>query len=255
MKNSETGKELLKISEVAKAAGVSTQTVHYYLREGLLTPPVKTSPNMAYYDPVVIDEIKLIKELQKERYLPISVIKIILEARRQGQQADHVEEMQSVMKQLFNGHGGENTGELLSASELASSTGLSMETIAKFREMGLLTPASRGGNRYGKADERIGRAFKKLLDLGLTMKDLSIYGQYAGIMRSEVRALRGRLIDRVHDGSISLKEVVALLNDLKTDLAFKIYREAMLEERPKSFSWKQRRRAKHDDTKPQQGEP
>ncbi len=237
MTETDNNKELLKISEVAKAAGVSTQTVHYYLREGLLTPPVKTSPNMAYYHPVIINEIKLIKELQKERYLPISVIKIILEARRHGQKADHVEEMQSMMKHLFNGHDAENAGEFLSAAGLASLTGLSQETIGTLEEMGLLTPAcAAGGNRYGRLDERIGRMFKKLLDLGLTMDDLKMYSQYAGMLRSEVRILRGRLIDRVHDGSISLKEVVGLLNDLKADLAVKIYREAMLEERPKTSS-------------------
>lgn len=226
-------KDLLKISEVARAAGVSTQTVHYYLREGLLTPPVKTSPNMAYYCPAVIDEIKMVKELQKERYLPISVIKMILEARRHGQEAGHVEEMQSMMEHFFNGFGEENPGEYLTASGFIASTGLSKTETGKLEEMGLLAPASTvEGNRYGKADERIGRMFKKLLDLGLTLEDLRIYSQYAGMLRSEVRTLRGKLIDRVHEGSISLKELIGLINDLKHDMAFKIYRESFLKDRP-----------------------
>lgn len=237
MKEAETKNGLLKISEVANAARVSTQTVHYYLREGLLTPPVKTSPNMAYYNPVVIDEIKLIKELQKERYLPISVIKLIIEARRHGQEAGHVEEMQSMMMHLFNRHDEEDDGEFLSEAGLASSTGLSQETVGILEQMGLLTPARTArGSRYCRLDERIGRMFKKLLDLGLTMDDLKIYSQYAGMLRSEARTLRGKLIHRVHDGSVSLKEVVSLLNDLKNDLSVKIYREAMLEERPKTTS-------------------
>ncbi len=225
--------DLLKISEVAKAAGVSTQAVHYYLREGLLTPPVKTSPNMAYYSPVVIDEIKLIKELQKERYLPISVIKIIIEAKRRGQEAGHVEKMQSMMKQLFSGYDTENPGELLTVSDFIKSTGLPETAVLKLEEMGLLTPSrAPAGSHYDKTDERVGRMFKKLLDLGLTLEDLSIYGQYAGIVRSEVRTMRGKLIDRVHEGCVSLKEVVELLNDLKHDLTFKIYREAFLKDRP-----------------------
>lgn len=233
MKEVEPKKDLLKINEVAKAAGVSTQTVHYYLREGLLTPPVKTAPNMAYYHPVIIDEIKLIKELQTKRYLPISVIKIILEARRDGQEADHIEEMQSMLGQLFNNPDTETPGDLASTKDFILSTGLPETTIGQLEEMGLLTPTcASDGKYYGKADERIGRMFKKLLDLGLTLEELRMYSQYTEMLRNEARTLRGKLIHRVHDGSVSLKEVVGLLNDLKTELAEKIYREVISGPRP-----------------------
>ncbi|MDD2442963.1 MAG: MerR family transcriptional regulator [Desulfotomaculaceae bacterium] len=233
MKEAEPKKNLLKISEVVKAARVSAQTVHFYLREGLLTPPVKTAPNMAYYYPVIIDEIKLIKELQTKRYLPISVIKIILEARRGGQKADHIEEMQSVLVQLFKNPDTETPGELASTKDFISSTGLSETTIGLLEEMGLLTPTCEvDGKCYGKADGRIGRMFKKLLDLGLTLEDLRMYSQYAQMLRLEARTMRGKLIHRVHDGSVSLKEIVDLLNDLKTELAEKIYREAVSGPRP-----------------------
>jgi len=232
MKEADPKKDLLKINEVAKAAGVSTQTVHYYLREGLLTPPVKTAPNMAYYQPVIIDEIKLIKELQTKRYLPISVIKLILEARRDGQKADHIEEMQSMFGHLFNNLSKEPPVDF-ALTDFISSTGLPETTIGVLEEMGLLTPTcAADGKHYGKADERIGRMFKKLLDLGLTPEELRIYSQYTKMLRLEARTLRGKLIHRVHDGSVSLKEVVGLLNDLKIELAEKIYREVVSEPRP-----------------------
>ncbi len=233
MKEAEPKKDLLKISEVTKAARVSTQTVHYYLREGLLTPPVKTAPNMAYYQPVIIDEIKLIKELQTKRYLPISVIKLILEARRDGQKADHIEEMESMFGQLFNNPDTGTSGNLASTKDFISLTGLPETTIGLLEEMGLLTPTyAADGKHYGKADERIGRMFKKLLDLGLTPEELRMYSQYTEMLRLEARTLRGKLIHRVHDGSVSLKEVVGLLNDLKIELAEKIYREVVSEPRP-----------------------
>ena len=40
---------LLRMRELAEAAGVSAGTIKHYLREGLLPEPVKTSRNMAYY--------------------------------------------------------------------------------------------------------------------------------------------------------------------------------------------------------------
>jgi DNA-binding transcriptional MerR regulator len=67
--------ELLKISELAEQSGVPVATVRHYLREGLLPEPVKTSRNMAYYPPQFVDRIRLIKQLQEERFMPLRVIR------------------------------------------------------------------------------------------------------------------------------------------------------------------------------------
>ena len=53
--------------------------VRHYLREGLLPEPVKTSRNMAYYPPEFVDRIRLIKQLQEERFMPLRVIRDLLE--------------------------------------------------------------------------------------------------------------------------------------------------------------------------------
>src|SRR5947207_2757185 len=66
---------LLKISELADRSGVPVATIHHYLREGLLPEPVKTSRNMAYYPPEFVDRIRLIKQLQEERFMPLRVIR------------------------------------------------------------------------------------------------------------------------------------------------------------------------------------
>ena len=57
-------------------------TVRHYLREGLLPEPVKTSRNMAYYPPEFVDRIRLIKQLQEERFMPLKVIRELLDAAR-----------------------------------------------------------------------------------------------------------------------------------------------------------------------------
>ena len=53
-------------------------TVRHYLREGLLPEPVKTSRNMAYYPPEFVERIRLIKQLQEERFMPLKVIRELL---------------------------------------------------------------------------------------------------------------------------------------------------------------------------------
>ena len=74
--------ELLKICELAERAGVPVATVRHYLREGLLPEPVKTSRNMAYYPPEFVERIRLIKQLQEERFMPLRVIRDLLERAR-----------------------------------------------------------------------------------------------------------------------------------------------------------------------------
>ena len=73
------GKPGLKMSELADASGVSAGTIKHYLREGLLPEPVRTSRNMAYYPPEFVDRIRTIKRLQEERFMPLRLIREVLE--------------------------------------------------------------------------------------------------------------------------------------------------------------------------------
>ncbi len=73
---------LLKMSELADASGVSAGTIKHYLREGLLgkgEDVVRTSRNMAWYPPDFVERIRLIKQLQEERFMPLRAIRRVLE--------------------------------------------------------------------------------------------------------------------------------------------------------------------------------
>jgi len=73
---------LLRMSELAERSGVSPATIKHYLREGLLgsgEDVVKTSRNMAWYPPEFVDRLKLIRRLQEERYMPLKVIREVLD--------------------------------------------------------------------------------------------------------------------------------------------------------------------------------
>jgi AcrR family transcriptional regulator/predicted DNA-binding transcriptional regulator AlpA len=74
--------KLLRIGELSRRTGISTSAINYYVREGLLPPPLKTAPNMAYYDPMYVDMVNSIKVLQREKGLSLNEIKELLE---QGQ--------------------------------------------------------------------------------------------------------------------------------------------------------------------------
>jgi AcrR family transcriptional regulator/predicted DNA-binding transcriptional regulator AlpA len=64
----------LKISDLERISGIGRSTIHYYLREGLLSAPRRTGKTMAYYDASHVEELRRIRELQEEGY-PLSMIK------------------------------------------------------------------------------------------------------------------------------------------------------------------------------------
>jgi DNA-binding transcriptional MerR regulator len=123
---------LLKMSELAEQSGVSPATIKHYLREGLLPEPVKTSRNMAYYPPQFVDRLRLIKQLQEERYMPLKVIREVLDqevldAAARGRASDRVPREQALDR-------------------------LPPEVLDKMAELGVLTPNADG---YDAEDVRI----------------------------------------------------------------------------------------------------
>jgi len=83
----------LRIKDLEKITGIGRSTIHYYARQGLLSPPRKTGKTMAYYDVKHVQELKKIKDLKAEGY-PINYIKEMLGTRGDqvpGTQAEYVE--------------------------------------------------------------------------------------------------------------------------------------------------------------------
>ena len=66
--------------DLEKASGVGRETIRYYIREGLLPEPDKASRNSARYSDVHVARLRAIKRLQEERFLPLAVIRTLLEA-------------------------------------------------------------------------------------------------------------------------------------------------------------------------------
>lgn len=224
-------KRLMRIRELADATGVSTQTIHYYLREGLLPPPTKTSPNMAYYSQEYVEEIRLIKEFQEKHYLPLSVVKLVLDAKRQGKHVNDIQDMKLTLEDIFRPLGSGEEIEPVSLMEVVVMTGLPVETLEALTEMGILMPVTTPeGKRYDGLDVRIARAVKKLLDLGLAVADLNFFKAYVNTLLQGMQTIHDKVFRNV-DAShlIAGSQVKEILDDLKAALDVKMYRKAALE--------------------------
>jgi MerR family transcriptional regulator, copper efflux regulator len=60
--------DLLRISEAAKASGVSIQTVEYYIMLGLISPIVRPGTRRRFFDERIVKRIRLIRELNRSGY-------------------------------------------------------------------------------------------------------------------------------------------------------------------------------------------
>jgi DNA-binding transcriptional MerR regulator len=68
------GKKLMSIGVAAKEAGVSTQTLAYYIMVGLIKPTMVSDTNRRFFDSKAIERIKLIKRVNRSGY-PLRDIK------------------------------------------------------------------------------------------------------------------------------------------------------------------------------------
>ncbi len=59
---------LLRISAAASAAGVSRQTVEYYIMLGLLKPVRRAGKRARYFDDALVRRIRLIRQMNQSGY-------------------------------------------------------------------------------------------------------------------------------------------------------------------------------------------
>ena len=210
---------LLKMRELSEASGVSSATIKHYLREGLLPEPVRTSRNMAYYPPDFVERIKLIKQLQEERFMPLRVIKSMLDEDPERARA-LVELEDRILERALAGE-----QSRVSAAELRRRYDVPQEVLDRLADLEVLTPNSRG---YGPRDveivEAIGRFRAGGYDerIGFTVYDTLRYKRaLEDLVKEEVQVLLDRLagemdadraVELVAAGSEPLNELIAALH-------------------------------------------
>jgi DNA-binding transcriptional MerR regulator len=222
---------LLKMKELAEASGVSAGTIKHYLREGLLPEPVRTSRNMAYYPPEFVERIRLIKQLQEERFMPLKLIKSVLDE-DPGRARALVELEDRILERAL-----QNDRSRVSAAELRKRCGVPQEVLDRLAELEIVTPTRRG---YGPRDveiiEAIGRFRAGGYDerIGFTVYDTIRYKQaLEDLVKQEVEVLMERLAGEMDpDRAMELIEAgVEPLNDLIAALHQKLLLSELTQKR------------------------
>jgi DNA-binding transcriptional MerR regulator len=216
---------LLKISELAERSGVPVATVRHYLREGLLPEPVRTSRNMAYYPPEFVERIGVIKQLQEERFMPLRVIRDLLE--REDAEPDRLRAMIELEDRILErALAGER--ERIAADEVRSRYDVPREVLDRLAELGVLTPDEHG---YSPSDVRVIEAIGRFRAggyderIGFTVYDTLRYLRaLEPLVAEEVDVLTKRLAGDVNpDRALEIIEAgIGPLNDLMAALHTKL---------------------------------
>ena len=206
--------EMLRMGELARASGVSAATIKHYLREGLLPEPVKTSRNMAYYPADFVERIRMIKQLQEERYMPLRVIRDLLE-----EDPDRARALIELGDRLLE-HALAGESQRVSAADVLDRYDIPHDVLDRLAELEVLTPDENG---YSPSDVRIVEAISRFRAggyeerIGFTVYDTLRYKQsLADLVRQEVDVLMERLAGEMNpDEAMALIEAgTQPLNDL-----------------------------------------
>jgi DNA-binding transcriptional MerR regulator len=223
---------LLRMRELAEATGVSAGTIKHYLREGLLPEPVKTSRNMAYYPREFVERIKLIKQLQEERFLPLKVIKEVLENGRGERGPERLRALIELEDRILERTLGGEDSRGLSEAEVKKRYELPREALERLERLEVITPrVSNGKRRYGQDDLQIIEAVARMRAsgyseaLGFTVYDTLIYKRHLEqLVSEEVDVLMERVAGEMDTDEAAdlIEQAVEPMRDLIVALRTKL---------------------------------
>ncbi len=202
----------MRLKELVDKTGVSTETIQFYLREGILPKPRKRGKALADYGEHYVELISLIKNLQNKHFLPLSIIKkIIKRLKKLSPGEEHYFHMQS---EFFS-----PVGHLLFQQEIVGekafreTTGLADTWLAAAEEWGIISSEDRDGEKVFSSDDvAIGKLMVEMDEAGMGPKD--------GFDPEVLRHYRDRL-----------KDIVSSLNRQFTDQLYGVISEEEFAER------------------------
>ncbi len=139
----------MRIDDLAQRAGVPSRTIRYYTQQGLLPPP-ELRGRVGYYSDTHLERLRLIKELQEKRFLPLNVIRNVIRKFEAGADLDA---MLAPLDMVFAPRWSSEHSPELTREQLADQAGVSQDVVEEAEAMGFLFPVRRGRERRYTVDD------------------------------------------------------------------------------------------------------
>ncbi len=176
----------LKMKELEEMTGESRATILYWLSQGLLPPPEKTSANMSWYDSRYPRLIEAIRLLQKRMNHSIADIRAIVD--QQGGPMALLHAREKIDEFLFGGTS--PMSARMSREELLESAGIDPGTLDRMLDLGIVRPENPG--EFDEGDLNAAAKVGFLFSIGIPLEDLAFYGKAA----DSVARLESEMISR-----------------------------------------------------------
>ena len=195
----------MKMKELETLSGVGRETIRFYIREGLLPEPERPKPNVAIYCEEHIRRLEVIRTLQRERFLPLGVIKRLL-YEAGGRALDTVPGLFGLEFMLAARLGAETARAPVDAERLAAETGIALADMRRLADSGVivLVAGADGRPALQPQDAAVIRLWGRVNGLGFTQEagytpdDMRKYHAVAETLAEfEVADFYARLADEV----------------------------------------------------------
>ena len=227
----------MRIDELSERTGVPTRTIRYYTQQRLLPSPTLRG-RVGHYDERHVERLRLIKELQEKRYLPLSVIRSVVRHFEAGADLDT---MLVPLDMVFAPRWDASDRREFTRDELAAEAGVDISVVDAAEEMGFLFPTRK--RLYTLDDLHMLAVADAWLKLGLPRSLGRLYrSSLEKISRMQVRAFddcvvapaaglspdetRERLLEGYRDMSRVFHQLVSLLHHKLLQKAVESYATA-----------------------------
>lgn len=143
-----------RMKDLCEKTGVPRQVVHFYIQQGLVPDGHKTGRNMAYYGDQHVERIRLVRQLQHERFLPLKAIRAMLEQRDEifsPAQRRLLAEVKTKLRGTLLPPPEQR--ESVAVSESLRALDISLEDFRELVEVGLLAVVHRDGEEHIARDD------------------------------------------------------------------------------------------------------
>jgi DNA-binding transcriptional MerR regulator len=200
------------MKDLVDRTGLPRQVIHFYIQQGLLPEGQKTGRNMAYYGEAHVERIKLIRQLQNERFLPLKAIRAVLDEQEDAFTPEQRRLLLDVKGRLAPVLG--TAPATVPLHEVLLKSGVSKEDATEMEELGLLTTKlQRGKPTIAKDDAWILEMWGEMVRLGFTRalgfapKDMLLFADtMSDLFQKEVALMKDRIAQLAPDQVAAMVE-------------------------------------------------
>jgi DNA-binding transcriptional MerR regulator len=222
-----------KMKQLVDATGLPRQAIHFYIQEGLVPAGKKTGKNMAWYSDEHLSRLLIIKKLQHERFLPLKVIKAVLDGRETSYSADQRTFLEEVRGQLGS-QLAPKTGPagVVDADAAIERLELVREDLDRAIELELISVVVAEDGRRMMDESKVWllehfASLRKIgfsRELGFTVDELAFYDEHmqklvdteVGLLYRHIRHLPpARVAELIESGLPLVHSLIARLHDTK----------------------------------------